>query len=164
MNVLNSLSLWSLVTASLWTDIHPLPTINALLNGLATILLIVGYVLIKQRREIAHRNVMLSAFAVSVVFLICYLAYHVWPVGALNRPFGGTGTIRFVYFAILISHIVLAMTVPVLATWNIYLGLTDRRAAHRRLAVWTFPIWLYVSITGVVIYLMLYHWYPLPVV
>lgn len=144
--------------------VHPLATINAMLNGLATILLLVGYVLIKQRREIAHRNVMLAAFGVSVVFLVCYLAYHVWPVGAASRPFYGQGSVRAVYYTILISHIILAMLVPFLASWNIYLGLKDRRAQHRRWAVWTFPIWLYVSVTGVVIYLMLYHWYPVPVV
>jgi uncharacterized membrane protein YozB (DUF420 family) len=143
-------------------DVHPLATVNALLNGLATLLLVIGFLLIKQRREYAHRQVMLSAFGVSVAFLICYLAYHVWPVGAKATPFQGEGAVRTVYFAVLISHIILAAAVPFLAMRTIYLGLTNRRTAHNRWAKWTFPIWLYVSITGVVIYWMLYHLYPQP--
>lgn len=142
--------------------VHPLATTNAILNGIATLLLIAGWLLIKTRprRELAHRNVMLAAFGVSVVFLLCYLAYHVWPVGAKATPFQGTGPVRSVYYAILISHIILAATVPFLAGLTIYYGLADRRFRHRQLAQWTFPIWLYVSITGVVIYWMLYHLYP----
>lgn len=147
---------------ALLADVHPLATVNALLNGLATLLLVVGFVLIRRRREQAHRNVMLAAFGVSVAFLICYLAYHVWPVGAKATPFAGSGAARLAYLAVLITHIVLAAAVPVLAIRTIYLGLRDRRAAHRRWAKWTFPIWLYVSVTGVVIYLMLYHLYPAP--
>jgi uncharacterized membrane protein YozB (DUF420 family) len=92
--------------------------------------------------------------------LICYLAYHVWPVGAKATPFAGSGAVRTVYYAVLVTHILLAAAVPVLAIRTIYLGLRDRRAAHRRWAKWTFPIWLYVSVTGVVIYVMLYHLYP----
>ncbi|RIK76891.1 MAG: DUF420 domain-containing protein [Planctomycetota bacterium] len=143
-------------------EIHPLATVNALLNGLATVLLVLGFLLIKARREDAHRNVMLAAFAVSVVFLICYLAYHVWPVGAKATPFSGDGSARAVYYGVLISHILLAAAVPFLALRTIYLGLKNRRTAHQRWAKWTFPIWLYVSVTGVVIYLMLYHLYPPP--
>jgi uncharacterized membrane protein YozB (DUF420 family) len=141
---------------------HPLATVNAALNASATVLLVVGYVLIRQRRELAHKAVMLAAFGVSVAFLISYLAYHVWPVGAASTPFRGTGGVRTVYFAILISHIVLAAAVPFLAGWTIVLGLRDLRPRHRRLARWTLPIWLYVSVTGVVIYAMLYHLYPQP--
>ncbi|MDZ4819933.1 MAG: DUF420 domain-containing protein [Planctomycetota bacterium] len=147
----------------LLAQVHPLATVNAVLNGLATVLLILGFILIKRKQETAHRNVMLAAFGVSVVFLVCYLAYHVWPVGAKSTPFQGSGLIRTAYFVILITHIILAATVPFLAGWTIYLGLKDRRAAHLRLAKWTFPIWLYVSITGVVIYVMLYQLYPQPV-
>jgi uncharacterized membrane protein YozB (DUF420 family) len=139
---------------------HPLVTVNAALNGLATLLLLVGYVLIKQKREIAHRNVMLAAFGVSVAFLACYLVYHVGVMQGKSTPFTGAGAIRYVYFTILISHIILAAAVPFLAAANIYLGFADRRYRHRRLARWTFPIWLYVSITGVLIYWMLYHLYP----
>jgi uncharacterized membrane protein YozB (DUF420 family) len=142
--------------------VHPLATVNALLNGLATLLLVWGFVLIKRRREDAHRRVMLAAFGVSVAFLICYLAYHVWPVGAKATPFPGAGAAKIAYYGILISHIILAAAVPVLAIRTIYLGLRNRRRDHLRWAKWTFPIWLYVSITGVVIYLMLYHLYPAP--
>lgn len=134
-----------------------LPAVNAGLNLLATMLLTIGYVLIKRGRVVAHRNAMLGAFAVSIVFLVCYLIYHA-QIG--SRPFPGQGWVRPVYFAILISHVVLAASVPVLAVWTIVLGLTGRLAQHRRLARWTWPIWLYVSITGVVVYVMLYRLYP----
>ena len=139
---------------------HPLATVNAALNATATVLLIVGYVLIRQHRETAHKRTMLAAFAVSVAFLISYLAYHVWPIGAKSVPFGGSGPLRAIYYVILFSHIVLAAIVPILAIVTIYFGLTDRRGKHNRLARWTLPIWLYVSITGVLIYWMLYHLYP----
>ena len=113
--------------------------------------------LIKRRREAAHKRVMLTAFAVSIAFLACYLIYHV-KVGSVRfraPPMCGSSI-----WHILITHILLAMTVPVLASMTIYLGYRDRRARHKRWAKWTFPIWLYVSITGVVIYVMLYHIYP----
>ena len=139
---------------------HPLVTVNAALNGLATVLLITGYVLIKQKREVAHRNVMLAAFSVSVAFLVCYLVYHIVIMQGKSTTFAGAGPVRYVYYSILITHVILAALVPFLAMANIYLGLADRRAGHRRLARWTFPIWLYVSVTGVVIYWMLYHLYP----
>ncbi len=138
------------------------PLLNASLNLAATLLLVSGLVLIKRGREGAHKRVMIGAFAVSVLFLLSYLAYHVWPVGAAATPFAGQGPIRLVYYTILITHIVLAMAVPVLAVVTIWLGLSDRRAAHRRWARWTFPIWLYVSITGVLIYLLLYQLYAQP--
>ena len=135
-----------------------LATADAILNAMATVLLVVGYVLIKRRREQAHKWAMLAALGVSTAFLTCYLTYHLTPHHAVE--FGGSGTIRPVYFSILISHIVLAATVPVLSIWTAVLGLKDRRQAHRKLASWTFPIWLYVSVTGVVVYWMLYHLYP----
>lgn len=138
-------------------SVSDLPAVNASLNALATVLLLTGYVLIKQRREQAHKRTMLTAFGVSVVFLVCYLVYHRY---AGHVKFGGPSPVREFYYALLISHILLAVTVPFLAVATIYLGLKDRRVAHRRLAHWTFPIWLYVSITGVVIYVMLYHLYP----
>jgi uncharacterized membrane protein YozB (DUF420 family) len=131
-----------------------LPTVNAALNALATMLLLGGYVQIRHRRERAHRNLMLAAFGVSMVFLICYLVYHAI---AGSKRFEHVGALRSVYFSILITHVALAATVPLLAGMTIYLGLRDRRAAHRRLARWTFPVWLYVSVTGVVIYALLYH-------
>lgn len=144
----------------LLADVHPLAHINAALNATATVLLVLGFVQIKRGRERAHMWTMLAAFGVSVVFLICYLAYHVWPVGAQATPFQGQGPIRSAYYAILISHIILAMLVPALAAVTIYLGLRDQRAKHLRIAKLTFPIWLYVSITGVIVYYMLYQLYP----
>lgn len=138
-------------------DVHQLPTVNAVLNASAAVLLVVGWVLIKQRRERAHKIAMLSAFGVSVVFLACYLFYH---YQVRHVPFAGPASIRPLYFAILITHVVLAATVPVLAGVTIYLGYRDLRCKHRAWARWTFPIWLYVSVTGVIIYLMLYQLFP----
>ena len=137
-----------------------LPHLNALLNALATVLLTVGYVLIKRKQEAHHKKVMLACFAVSVVFLVSYVTYHVMIEGSKKFPSYPPVAIRYAYRAILISHIVLAATVPVLAIVTIYLGLRDRRTAHRRVARWTWPIWMYVSITGVLVYLMLYQLYP----
>ncbi|HEY1784032.1 MAG TPA: DUF420 domain-containing protein [Pirellulales bacterium] len=136
-----------------------MPTVNATLNATATVLLVVGFVLIKmpRRRETAHKRVMLTAFGVSIAFLTCYLIYH-FIVGSVR--FQGPSDVRTVYYIILISHILLAVTVPVLAGMTIYLGYRDLRQRHIRWAKWTFPIWLYVSVTGVVIYVMLYHLYP----
>jgi uncharacterized membrane protein YozB (DUF420 family) len=136
--------------------IHPLATVDAALNATATVLLVLGWVLIKRRAEKAHKWCMISAFVVSSVFLACYLTYH-----ATAEPvhFRGQGISRPIYFAILISHVSLAVTVPVLAGRTLYLGLKDRRIEHRRWALWTMPIWLYVSVTGVVVYVMLYHLY-----
>lgn len=137
-----------------------LPHLNAGLNGLATVLLIVGYALIRQRREKAHRRVMLACFGVSIVFLMSYLTYHT--VVKTHTPFPSypPPAIRTTYYVVLFSHIVLAALVPVMAIVTIVLGLKDRRASHRRWAKWTFPIWLYVSVTGVIVYFMLYQLYP----
>ena len=139
--------------------VEQLPAVNAMLNGLAAVLLVIGWLQIKAKKEHAHRNTMLAAFGVSVVFLVCYLVYH-YHVGSVK--FVGPAGVRAVYLTILLTHVVLAATVPVLALITIYLGLKDRRARHRQFARWTFPIWLYVSVTGVVIYVMLYHLYPPP--
>ena len=137
--------------------VEQLPAVNATLNALATILLVLGWTLIKTGRERAHKFAMLSAFCVSCLFLACYLVYH-YHVGSVK--FQGPSGVRAVYLVILISHVILAAAVPVLAGITIYLGLADRRRKHRQWARWTFPVWLYVSITGVIIYLMLYHLYP----
>ncbi len=131
-----------------------LPAINASLNFLAMTLLLVGYGLILMGRERLHQGTMLAAFGVSMAFLICYLTYHIGIGG--SRSFAGQGLIRPFYFAMLMSHIVLAALVPFLASATIYLGWTGQRLRHRRLARWTFPIWLYVSVTGVLIYWFLY--------
>jgi uncharacterized membrane protein YozB (DUF420 family) len=137
--------------------IDTLPHVNAALNALATLLLVLGVWLIRRGREAAHKRTMLSCFAVSTAFLVCYLVYHAC-AGSKKFPPAAPQPVRYFYFALLISHIVLAAAVPVLAIWTIVLGLKDRRAAHRRLARWTFPIWLYVSVTGVAVYAMLYHY------
>jgi len=139
--------------------VYNLPAVNASLNGLATVLLLAGYVLVKRRRLTAHKRVMLAAFATSVLFLGTYLVYHAY---AGSRPFPGTGAVRAFYLTILVSHIILAAAVPVLAVITIYHGLREQWEKHRRIAKVTFPIWVYVSITGVIIYWMLYHW-PLSV-
>jgi putative membrane protein len=155
---------------------HPLAHVNASLNALSTVLLIVGLIFIKRGRVDAHKWTMLSAFAVSIVFLACYVVYHV-QVGSVQ--FTHPGAVRYIYLAILASHVLLAATVPFLAIRQTYLGFRAigccngglpqpekmaqsafYREKHAWLAKWTFPIWLYVSVTGVVVYVMLYHLWP----
>jgi len=131
-----------------------LPTVNAVLNATSAVLLVWGYTLIRGKQIQAHRKVMITAFATSCLFLVCYLIYHA-QVGSV--PFQGTGVIRPIYFSILITHTILAATVPVLAIITLRRGLAGKYDKHRRIARWTLPIWLYVSVTGVVVYLMLYH-------
>jgi len=135
-------------------DVHSLPAINASLNATATVLLVTGYSLIRAKRVAAHKKVMLTTFAVSVAFLICYLVYHS-QVGSVH--YLKTGPIRAVYFTILITHTLLAAAVPVLAIVTLRRALKGDFKRHRAIARWTFPIWLYVSVTGVVVYLMLYR-------
>ncbi|HEY1339120.1 MAG TPA: DUF420 domain-containing protein [Bryobacteraceae bacterium] len=134
--------------------IHALPSINAALNATAAVLLIWGYTLIRRKRIQTHRRVMQTAFLTSCLFLVCYLVYHA-QVGSVR--FQKTGAIRTVYLSILATHTVLAAAVPVLAIVTLRRGLAARFDRHRRIARWTLPIWLYVSVTGVVVYLMLYH-------
>jgi len=136
-------------------DFSRLATVNATLNGISAVLLVAGFIAIRTRRIELHRRLMKSAFACAVLFLVSYLVYHA-KVGSV--PFPGTGMIRRVYFAILISHTTLAATVPVLAVITLRRGLKERFAAHKAIARWTLPIWLYVSVTGVIIYRMVYHW------
>jgi uncharacterized membrane protein YozB (DUF420 family) len=133
---------------------HWLPSINAFLNGTAAVLLVWGYRLIRRKQIETHRKVMTTAFVVSCLFLVCYLLYH-YLVGAVYFP--KHGLIRTVYLSILTSHTILAATVPVLAIITLRRGLAARFDRHRRIARWTFPIWLYVSVTGVVVYVMLYR-------
>jgi uncharacterized membrane protein YozB (DUF420 family) len=135
-------------------DIHSLPAVNATLNGTAAVLLVIGYLLIRSGHIQAHRRVMLTAFGVSMAFLVSYLIYHAH-VGSV--PYQKTGAVRPVYFSILITHTTLAATVPVLAIITLRRGLRADFKRHRRIARWTLPIWLYVSVTGVVVYLMLYR-------
>lgn len=134
--------------------VRDLPTLNACLNALSALLLIAGYRFIRRREIARHRACMLAAFAVSVLFLVCYLVYH-YQVGSVRFP--GTGGLRTVYLGILLTHTVLAAAVPFLAVITLVHGLRQRFDRHRRIARWTLPIWLYVSVTGVVVYWMLYH-------
>jgi putative membrane protein len=155
---------------------HPIVHINATLNAIAAMLLVIGFVLIKNHRVDAHKRTMLTAFLVSIVFLGCYLWYH---YQVSHVKFTHPGAVRYVYYAILLSHVILAITVPFLAICQVYLGyralgccttaanateqraISDRyRNKHIRLSRWTFPIWLYVSVTGVIVYVMLYHLWP----
>jgi uncharacterized membrane protein YozB (DUF420 family) len=141
-------------------SLQDLPALNAVLNGTAAVLLVTAYVLIKQGRREAHKKVMLSAFTVSVIFLISYLVYHFYRVYELHvgvTRYPHTGLIRNVYYTILFTHTVLAAAVPVLAIITMRRGLKGKFASHVKIARWTLPIWLYVSVTGVVVYLMLYQ-------
>lgn len=139
--------------------VKDLPALNAVLNSVCSILLIVGFFLIRKKRIAAHRRVMLTAFGVSVAFMASYLIYH-FQVGSVK--FSGEGVWRAVYFAILFSHTVLAIAVPPLAVVTLFRGLSGRYESHRKIARWTLPIWLYVSVTGVLVYLMLYRWFSPP--
>ncbi|MEM9353390.1 MAG: DUF420 domain-containing protein [Planctomycetota bacterium] len=147
---------------------HPLVHLNATLNTVATVLLVLSAMRIKQGRESAHGRLMVAAFAVSTLFLISYLTYHTM-VGRVD--FTQTGWPRLIYYPVLISHVILAATVPVLAILSLRLGAKSlgwlsaaepavMREKHRRLVKWAYPIWLYVSVTGVAVYLMLYHIWP----
>jgi putative membrane protein len=135
-------------------SVQELPALNAVLNGTAAVLLVTGYLLIRNGRRQAHKRVMITAFTVSTVFLISYLTYHA--LAGINY-YPGTGLIRTVYLTILYTHTALAVTVPVLAIITLRRGLKGWFDRHRKIARWTLPIWLYVSVTGVVVYLMLYQ-------
>lgn len=130
---------------------------NAALNATSGVLLVLAFRAIRGHAVERHRRLMLAAAATSAVFLVCYLVYHAH-VGSVR--FTGQGPVRTLYFTILISHTILAVAIVPMVLRTLYLGLKRRDDAHRRLARWTFPLWLYVSVTGVVIYLMLYQLYP----
>lgn len=127
-----------------------------MLNGTAAVLLAIGYALIRNGKRDAHHKVMIAAFCTSIVFLIDYLIYHA-QVGSVHYPDRHTGALRTLYFTILISHTLLAVTVPVLAIMTLRRAMKGQFARHRKLAKWTWPIWMYVSVTGVIVYLMLYQ-------
>ena len=133
---------------------HQLPTLNAVLNGTSAVLLLVGYRFIRRREITAHRTCMLAAFGTSMLFLVSYLTYHSH-AGSVHFP--GTGWLRGLYLTILASHTLLAALVPPLAIVTLSRALAGRVDRHRRIARWTLPIWLYVSVTGVMVYWMLYH-------
>lgn len=136
---------------------YDLPLLNAILNATCATLLVIGRSKIKRDQRDAHKKLMIAAFSVSVLFLISYLIYH-YNVGSVG--FKGEGWSRPLYFTILLTHTVLAAAVPFLAIISLRRGLKSQFALHRKVARWTYPIWLYVSLTGVMIYLMLYHIWP----
>lgn len=134
-------------------NVSDLPTLNALLNTLSAICILVGYRAIRRKDVYRHRMMMLAAVVCSTLFLTSYLYYH-YQVGSV--PFPGQGLVRPVYFVILISHIILAAVILPMVIRTLYLALSGQIDRHRRIARWTFPLWMYVSVTGVVVYLMLY--------
>ena len=140
-------------------SIDMMPTLNAILNATSGILITIGYVLIRRRRIRAHRACMIGAVVCSSLFLISYLTYHVGFGKGVTR-FTGTGIVRWVYLSILISHTILAVTIVPFVIVTLRRALRGEFLKHRRVARWTFPMWLYVSVTGVVVYFMLYHLYP----
>jgi uncharacterized membrane protein YozB (DUF420 family) len=143
--------------------IFTLPHVNAFLNTASAALLVTGYVLVRRGRVEAHRRAMLAAFIVSTVFLASYVTYHTllaYYLGQGPTRFRGEGFVRPVYFTVLLTHTVLAVAVVPLILLTLRRGLRRQDERHRRLARWTLPVWLYVSVTGVVVYLMLYHFYP----
>lgn len=140
-------------------DLSFLPTVNASLNAGATVLLLAGLAFIRKKKVDAHRRAMIGAFTVSCLFLSLYVLHKAWK-GFESTTFHAEGAARLAYLAILFTHLTLAMTVPVLAIAMIRLGLKGRVESHRRLAKLAWPVWMYVSVTGVVIYVMLYHLNP----
>jgi uncharacterized membrane protein YozB (DUF420 family) len=150
--------------------VQDIPALNAMLNGLATILITSGFVQIKRaQRELSparkaagvrrHRAMMLAAGGVSAVFLVGYVGHKIMMRG-VHTPFGGEGAVRTVYFVMLVSHILLAMSIAYLVPRTFYLALKGQIERHRAWARWTYPIWYYVSITGVLVYFFLYQWWP----
>ncbi|MDA8527827.1 DUF420 domain-containing protein [Opitutaceae bacterium] len=140
-------------------NVSDIPGINACLNGLSTVLMTFGFYFIKRGDKETHRKFMLSAGFVSAVFLIGYVAHKVM-VRGVHTPFGGEGAIRTVYYVMLISHILLAISIAYLVPRTFWLAIKGDFERHRKWARWTFPIWYYVSVTGVLVYLFLYRWWP----
>ncbi len=139
--------------------VQDIPALNATLNGIATALITVGFILVKRGRLVLHRKVMITAMLVSSVFLVSYVTHKVL-VRGVHTPFGGTGPIRTVYFVMLISHIVLAIGIAYLVPRTFLFAIRGDIDRHRAWARWTFPIWYYVSVTGVLVYFFLYQWWP----
>ena len=138
--------------------ISDLPVVNASLNALSTVFLTLGFIFIKRQQKIAHRNCMIAAFATSTVFLACYLTYH-FNVVAVTK-FQGQGMVRPIYFLILITHIILAVVIVPLILVTLNRARKQQWEAHKKIARWTWPLWMYVSVTGVIVYMMLYQWFP----
>ena len=140
-------------------SVSDLPALNAALNGLSTVLLTAGFVFIKAGQRDAHRKCMVAAFLTSAVFLVSYVAHKIL-VRGVHTPFGGEGIIRNVYYVMLLTHIVLAMAIVPLVLITIARARRGDFDAHRRIVRWTWPIWMYVSVTGVLVYFFLYRWWP----
>lgn len=136
-----------------------LPAINATLNAASGVLLLTAYILIKQKRIAQHRRFMLAACYTSLLFLCCYVLNHYLRHGVVTR-FKGTGAIRPIYFTLLTTHTFLAIVIVPMAIVTVWNGLKMRVPQHRRIAHWTFPLWMYVSVTGVLVYFFLYQWFP----
>jgi uncharacterized membrane protein YozB (DUF420 family) len=144
-------------------NIYDLPAINASLNGLSAALLTAGFIFIRQKKIILHRNCMISAFGVSVIFLICYVSYHSYLAIVLHRGptrFLNPSWFRPIYLAILLTHTILAMVIVPMILITLNRALRERFELHKKIARWTWPLWMYVSITGVVVYLLLYRIFP----
>lgn len=139
--------------------VQDIPALNAALNATATVLMTAGFLFIRRKRIAAHRACMISAGVVSAVFLISYVAHKIL-VRGVHTPFGGEGWIRGVYYIMLLTHILLAIAIAFLVPRTFQLALTGQIDRHRKWARWTFPIWYYVSITGVLVYFFLYRWWP----
>lgn len=140
-------------------SVSDMPTLNAALNALSTVFLTLGFVFIKQGKKTAHRNCMVSAFGTSAVFLVCYVAHKILVKG-VHTQFGGEGAIQYVYYVMLLTHVVLAMAIVPLVLMTILRAKRGDFEAHKRIARWTWPIWMYVSVTGVLVYFFLYQWWP----
>lgn len=137
-------------------NVYFLPHLNAVLNSATALCLITGFIFIKQKKENTHRTFMMSAFVLSSIFLVSYVIYH---NNAESTHFGGEGAIRLVYFVLLITHIILAAVVVPLVLLAIYFAFTKQVNRHKKIVKWTFPVWLYVAITGVIVYLMISPYY-----
>ena len=135
------------------------PPLNATLNALSGVFLVIAYALIKKKKIALHRRFMLAACCSSLAFLVCYVTYHTLRSGVVTR-FAGTGGWRTLYLTILTTHTILAVVIVPMVLITLFNGLKMRVPQHRRIARWTFPLWMYVSVTGVLVYFFLYHWFP----
>jgi len=144
-------------------SVHDLPAVNASLNGLSAVFLTAGFIFIRRKNKLAHRNCMLAAFSVSVIFLVCYLAYHTYMAVVLHQGptrFVNPAWFRPIYLAILLTHTVLAAVIVPLILITLNRAWRERFDAHKKIARWTWPLWMYVSVTGVVVYWLLYVKFP----
>lgn len=137
-------------------EVGSFPFFHALINGMTALLLLIGYSFIRQKKKIAHRNVMITAFGLSALFLVSYV---ISKISNEPVPYGGEGNLRYIYFFILITHIALSAIIIPLVLFTMYRGLTGEYEKHKKIARWTFPIWMYVAITGVLVYLFMLPYY-----